>query len=217
MDAVRPYDALLCDCDGVIRRWDAKISRDVEQAYSLPSGVLMHAAFERERPMPVLRGEITDAEWRSATIVGLADTCGPEEAAAAVQQWQDYRGAVDVEALALVQEIRANDIAVVLVTNQSDRLDSDLLALGLSDAFDAVVNSSTIGYVKPEPEILWHAAAVAGCPPERCVFVDDTLANVESARALGMVALHYDGVHVLRAAAAQVVRPGRVDGASRVD
>jgi putative hydrolase of the HAD superfamily len=59
------------------------------------------------------------------------------------------------------------------------------------------VNSSRIGAVKPDPQIYLYAAEVASAKPERCLFVDDTPANVAGAEAVGMTALLYAGTGTL--------------------
>jgi epoxide hydrolase-like predicted phosphatase len=56
----------------------------------------------------------------------------------------------------------------------------------LGRMFDAVIRSDEVGLRKPEPDIYRLAAARLDLRPEDCVFVDDLLANVEGARAVGM-------------------------------
>jgi len=50
--------------------------------------------------------------------------------------------------------------------------------------------SSEIGKRKPEPEAFRTVAAAMGVPVARIVFFDDSLENVEGARAIGMHAVH---------------------------
>lgn len=61
----------------------------------------------------------------------------------------------------------------------------------LAALFDAVTISGEVGLRKPAPEIYAIAAQRLGCPPERCVFVDDIPANLEPAAALGMSTVHH--------------------------
>ena len=56
--------------------------------------------------------------------------------------------------------------------------------------FHTVFVSSELGKRKPEPEAFREVAAAMGVPLPRIVFFDDTLENVEEARALGMPAVH---------------------------
>ncbi|MGP4019808.1 HAD-IA family hydrolase [Saccharopolyspora sp. 5N708] len=72
-----------------------------------------------------------------------------------------------------------------------------------------VVNSARVGTAKPDPHIYRVAAARAGAPAARCLFVDDTLQNVEAARGLGMQALHHQNPTQLREALAPVLAEAR--------
>ena len=69
---------------------------------------------------------------------------------------------------------------------------------GLAGHVDAIVNSARLKAAKPDPAIYLAAAELAGVPPERCLFVDDSAANTDAARALGMTAHHFTGVPGLR-------------------
>src|SRR5829696_200252 len=48
-----------------------------------------------------------------------------------------------------------------------------------------------------DPRILVHAAGVAGAPVERRLFVDDSAADVDAARRLGMRAALFTGIETL--------------------
>ncbi|WP_404829404.1 HAD-IA family hydrolase [Streptomyces albicerus] len=63
--------------------------------------------------------------------------------------------------------------------------------MGLTDLADHVVSSARVGVVKPDRRIFEIAVERAGAPAGRCLFVDDTLENVEAAVALGMRGVHY--------------------------
>jgi len=52
--------------------------------------------------------------------------------------------------------------------------------------FEHVVESSKLGWRKPDPRIYRHACALIGVPAERCVYLDDLGVNLKPARALGM-------------------------------
>ncbi len=99
----------------------------------------------------------------------------------------------------LVRDARRPAYRCALATNATDRLDADLAAFGLADAFDAVVNSSVVGVAKPSPEFFAAACAALGTPPERCLLVDDSAATfVAGARAAGLTAHRYAGPADLR-------------------
>jgi putative hydrolase of the HAD superfamily len=52
--------------------------------------------------------------------------------------------------------------------------------------FEHVVESSKVGFRKPDPRIYQHACDLLGVPPERCIYLDDLGINLKPARALGM-------------------------------
>lgn len=193
MSPARPFDALLCDLDGVLRIWDPLSALRIERRHRLRIGSLTKAAFAAERLLPAVLGEVSDDEWRRSVAVALVGEYGVERAAGAVADWSAPIGRVDEAALALVRRAREAGIATVVVCNATTRLDQDLAALGLDVAVDAVVNSSRIGAVKPDPEIYLYAAEAATSKPERCLFVDDLPANVAGAEAVGMAGLLYAG------------------------
>lgn len=60
--------------------------------------------------------------------------------------------------------------------------------------FDSFLLSSDLRLVKPEPAIFAACVEAAGTEPGRCLLVDDTLINVEAARAAGMHSIHFTSV-----------------------
>ena len=52
--------------------------------------------------------------------------------------------------------------------------------------FERIFLSSSIGMRKPEARAFQHVAAEMGCAPEEILFFDDSPANVEGARAVGL-------------------------------
>jgi putative hydrolase of the HAD superfamily len=59
------------------------------------------------------------------------------------------------------------------------------------DRFHAHVVSHQVGRRKPDPGIFDHALAVAGCPPQKCLLIDDMPGNVEAARQRGWQGIVY--------------------------
>jgi putative hydrolase of the HAD superfamily len=57
--------------------------------------------------------------------------------------------------------------------------------------FDALVLSHEIGHRKPGAGFFAHCQQLAGCAPEKCLFIDDLPANVAGATALGWQAIVY--------------------------
>lgn len=193
------FDAVLCDLDGVVRHWDAQPMEDLDRAWGLPEGTLARAAFRPERLEPAITGAVSDERFLALVSEDLADACGStSRARELVEVWSQPIGRVDTEVLGLLTAARRK-VPVVLVSNATTRLERDLAALGLADAFDVVVNTARIGWCKPDPRVYEFAAEQAGAAAQRCLFVDDTLPNVEAARELGMHGLHFTHADQLRA------------------
>ncbi|WP_405897561.1 HAD-IA family hydrolase [Streptomyces sp. NBC_00727] len=200
----RLYDAVLCDIDGVIRHWPT--ASDIETSHGLPTGSLAATAFAPARLHPAVTGRITDEQWRSAVAADLTAICGSADRAhAAVTDWSNLVPRVDHEVVSLLTHARTV-ATVVLVSNATTRLEWDLARQGLDDLADAVVNTSRIGFMKPDPRVYAMAAAKADAPLHRCLFIDDTAANVTAARKAGMTALHYRQIADLRNALAPLLR-----------
>ncbi len=65
--------------------------------------------------------------------------------------------------------------------------------MGLGQCFDASFPSHLIGCLKPDREAFEFVIRALGCAPDRILFLDDNLLNVEGARAAGIVAYRTQG------------------------
>jgi putative hydrolase of the HAD superfamily len=72
-------------------------------------------------------------------------------------------------------------------TNNLGRRASEIQAV--MDIFDFVVESSKIGYRKPDPHFYEFACEIAEVAPEQVVFLDDLGINLKPARAMGMTTI----------------------------
>jgi putative hydrolase of the HAD superfamily len=187
-----PFDAVLCDLDGVLRHFDHAVQSEIEARYGLP---LMRTAFDPAFIGPATIGLITEEEWAESVAVALG---GDERARLAVAEFIAVPFTVDEDVKALLAKAQERG-PVVLVTNATDTLDEHLDRAGLTHFADAVVSSAQVGVAKPDQRIYEIAAELAGAAPERCLFVDDRLENVEAARTLGMTGVHYRTVADLTA------------------
>jgi putative hydrolase of the HAD superfamily len=186
-----PARALLIDFDGVLRRWDPAPMIAVELKYGLKPAALLETAMAWEVYRPAMAGEVTHEEWMRA--VGERLPLPASDAAAAIAEWQAYRGEVDPEALAFVREVRAAGRKVGLATNATDLLPSDLEALGLTGELDIVINSWDLKVHKPAPEYFQRACELIGEQPKHVLFVDDDDRAVRAARAAQLSAYRWTG------------------------
>ncbi|MEU8171872.1 HAD-IA family hydrolase [Microbispora hainanensis] len=189
--AVRAFDAVLCDFDGVLKFVDVGRQVEIERAYGVEPGTVARVTGESALALPALTGLVTREEWLESAVPVLAGLVGSAARAGALTaEWVAARTWADEEVVALLARARAR-VPVVLVSNATSELAAHLRELELHDAFDHVVSSYDVGVAKPDPRIFEIAAGHAGAPMERCLFVDDRPENVEAASALGMTALLY--------------------------
>jgi len=59
------------------------------------------------------------------------------------------------------------------------------------DLLDGIVLSGAVGYNKPEPEIYQIMLDKIGRPAQECLFIDDSLANVQQAQKMGFQTIHF--------------------------
>lgn len=83
---------------------------------------------------------------------------------------------------------------VGILTNITESLVEGLLANGtLPDLeYDAIIDSSKVGHIKPELEIYQIAIEQSGVSANEILFVDDSRANLSAAESLGMQVLWFD-------------------------
>ncbi|GAA1364064.1 HAD family hydrolase [Streptomyces beijiangensis] len=185
-----PFDALLCDFDGVIRFYDTSEVTRLERAAGLPDGTTGTIAFAPERDGLFLLGKMDHAEWVRSTEDALTEVTSAPRAKELAAAFGTAPFRTDPEILALLARVRQH-VPLVLVTNATTDLEADLTRLGLDGFVDHVVSSARIGVAKPETRFYEIAAARVQVPYDRCLFVDDSEENVKAATALGMTAVHY--------------------------
>lgn len=188
----KPFDAVLCDLDNVIRFYDLTRLAALEQAAGLAKGTTTGVAYAPEIDLPLLLGKISKEEWVDAIVLGLAGEVSEPQARELGTALAEAPFWADEVVVTMLRRMREH-MPLVLVTNATLELESDLISLGLSDLADHVVSSARVGVVKPDREIYEIAAKRAETDIERCLFIDDRLENIEAAVALGMTGVHYRG------------------------
>jgi N-acetyl-D-muramate 6-phosphate phosphatase len=74
-----------------------------------------------------------------------------------------------------------------IVTNKPGWLTEPLLAaLGIAEWAGTVISGDTLPHAKPHPMPLLHAARELGVPPASCIYVGDSVLDIQAGRAAGM-------------------------------
>ncbi|WP_150460774.1 HAD family hydrolase [Nesterenkonia ebinurensis] len=193
--------AVVFDFDGVIRRFDAQFTPDLERRYGLPEDSIQGAAFAEPLITELTTGRIPRREW----IRRIGAQIGTPEAAA---EWAHPPTAADQELLMLADELRAQGLITAVLTNGTDEVREEAAQLGALEHFDAFFNSAEIGWIKPDPRVFQYVMDQLGLRGSEIFFTDDSPNKLTGARQVGMHAHHYSSVTALRAALREVSRAG---------
>jgi putative hydrolase of the HAD superfamily len=198
-------DALLLDLGGVVYLPDPnRIQRALAVVNTVPDPSQLHraqfhgiAALEHDQPVLGHHGDGTSSwhpYWRMyARVCGVAED--KLDAAAGSLGDEMGRGGAWTEeifgAREALRSIAASGIAIVIVSNADGTVEAQLRAHGICQvgggagaSVTAVLDSSVVGFSKPDPAIFRLALEAAGVPPERALMVGDTpAADVAGARA----------------------------------
>jgi putative hydrolase of the HAD superfamily len=129
----------------------------------------------------------------------IGDGVAPDAAIEAVLDWSQDLGRVDPEVADVVAGLRAAGRQVALVVNATDRLELDLVVLGLDAAVDTIVSSARTGIALPDAAMYEIASGILAVPVPRCAYVGPRAELVAGAERIGMTGHLYDGVAGLRA------------------
>ena len=190
--------AMLWDADGVLQGlpagWEASMRPAVGHLVDDVEGFLAEA-FAAEKA--TLTGQ---ARWVDVLrdLMRRWDIEDAYEDALAV--WLTIEPVV--ESRELLEKVRASGVPCYLATNQDIRRGTFMHEnLGYADILDGAFYSYELGLAKPDPAYFEEIARRLDLPAGDVLFVDDNVANVESARSVGMRAEKWhldDGVDALR-------------------
>ncbi len=181
--------AVVFDVGGVLLRTEDRAPRtELEQRLGLAPGTIEAEIINGERGHAAQRGEGTLAElWAWAgQRYGLSTN-------ATAQMQRDYWGGDRLHA-ALIDYVRTlrPRYQTAIISNAFDDLTALLTEThAIADAFDVIVGSAYEGMMKPDAEIYERTLSRLGRAPAEAVFIDDSMANIEGARTVGMHAIHY--------------------------
>jgi 2-haloacid dehalogenase len=108
------------------------------------------------------------------------------------ERWVETLGGPIEENVALLRRLKAAGRPVYALSNFATvKFAITRQIFDFLNEFDDAVISGHVGVVKPDRRIFDILFERVGRPPEQLVFVDDSLKNIEAARALGMPAIHF--------------------------
>ncbi|MBY6154770.1 HAD family phosphatase [Vannielia litorea] len=184
--------AIAWDFDGVLNRcvengrflWAENFERDTGQSL---------AGFQRavfgESFCEVIEGR----EDLADRVRGWCEAVGHAPGAEAlIDYWFKRDDNPDEEMQVLLARLKADGLAQVIATNNEARRAAYIREqTDWMLRVDGLFCSGELGVGKPEAGFFEAVSEALSVPPAECLFVDDTLANVQAAGALGWQAFHF--------------------------
>jgi putative hydrolase of the HAD superfamily len=119
-----------------------------------------------------------------------------EQIADWMERWTDYLLPYP-ENVRLVLRLKERGFKTYVLSNINEDALQALKARGLFDLFDGGIYSCKEKLIKPDQKIYEKLLDVYDLKAERCLFIDDSQANIQAAKKAGMQALHLDGIEKL--------------------
>ena len=138
------------------------------------------------------RGEITPQQFADGVIEELKIDLTPPEFLARFVEWAREPSPA---AIALLESLK-HDYRIAALSNANE-LHTPLHRQRFGRVIDSFYFSDEIGHVKPERAIYDHVINDLGVSPNRIAFFDDTVINVDIAKAAGIIAFETDGISEL--------------------
>jgi putative hydrolase of the HAD superfamily len=159
-------------------------------------GRAMQAIAERDGRHPLFEletGRTTEAEFLDKVATALEPELGHRPQMHRFREIYFDALQPNEPMIALMREIKGSGRRMALLTNNVREWEPLWRTmLPVDEIFEFVVDSGFVGMRKPDPPIYeLTIARLSGVSAEQCLFVDDLLPNVETARAIGMSAVHF--------------------------
>ena len=198
MSAVAPIcpTTVVFDLGGVLVDWDPRY--------------LYRQLFDDPDEMESFLAEVTSADWNAhqdagrpwAEAIDVLATEHPERRElieAFHQRWPEMLAGEMPGTVDVLAELRSTDVRLLALSNWSAELFPiarerfDFLGW-----FEGILISGDVGVNKPDRRIFDHLAEQFGIEPEAALFIDDSAANVDAAKALGFRAIRFTDATALR-------------------
>ena len=182
---------VILDMGGVLLDFEPQITLDTFCKTEEQKQLIRKALFQSHFWEDADRGMIPDA----ALFDLVKQTVAPEHHDALQQccaHWDICMHPI-AGAREFCREIKAAGLGIYVLSNASDRFYAYFDKFLPLRFFDGAIVSSDIKMMKPDPEIFQYAMDRYGLRKEECLFVDDSMKNVEGAKSFGIHAHQFCG------------------------
>jgi epoxide hydrolase-like predicted phosphatase len=157
----------------------------------------MQRVSERDGEYPLFRlerGEVSERDFLEDLAWGLEPELGHRPTLHRFREIYFEALHPNEPMLDLMRELRDRGLRMAILTNNVREWEELWRSkLPLDEIFELIVDSAWVGMRKPDPAIylLTVERLDSELDPSDCLFVDDNELNVEAARELGMLAIHF--------------------------
>jgi 2-haloacid dehalogenase/putative hydrolase of the HAD superfamily len=102
------------------------------------------------------------------------------------RRWDEMFSGLIPETVSVIEDLHAGGVPLFALTNMpAEKADAIFAMSPVFGLFQDIVVSAVERVIKPDPRAFAIACERAGRTPDQMVFIDDSAANIEAARALG--------------------------------
>lgn len=182
-------EAVLFDLGNVLIRWEPEA----------PYRALIPDAEERKRFL----AEVCTLAWHAPSDMGrpwaemIAEKIAEyPQHEALIRAWRERFHEMVIGPIegtvALLEQMDAQDVPLFALTNwAADTFIEARPRFPFLDRFRHITVSGELKIMKPDPKIFLHSLEKIGLPAEKVLFIDDSAANIASAKALGFACHHF--------------------------
>jgi 2-haloacid dehalogenase len=200
--ADRTIDTVIFDVGNVLLRWDpdpliVRLAGDPETAEFVRTHVINHdwnLQLDGGKSWAEGCAEQAAAFPEHAELIHAFNACWEETLFGAIE------GTVDV-----LERLHAGNVPLYALTNfSSEKFRLTRPKHAFFDRFRDILVSGDENMVKPDPAIYRRLLDRNGLAAERCVFIDDSAANVVAAEGVGLATVHFTSPQALAADLAEM-------------
>ncbi len=154
-------------------------------------------SFPHEEHNKYEKGLISDHEWFLAYKESLPQPCCLKES----DFWRSWKILLgkETKVLNIMKKLKVN-YSIWLLSNTNPKHINDEIdkKYKFPKIVDGSIYSFDIGFRKPEKEIYIRAANIVDLNPEECLFIDDLSENIEAAKKVGFLGIHFKSYSQLK-------------------
>lgn len=137
------------------------------------------------------RGEFNEAEFYPLLLETFGKSKPAPQHSLLLAGSEDWL--IDENVVRLIEKLKEKNYTLAALSTTIDVHANWNRKRGVFDSFDEVILSHEVGVRKPDRRIYEITLARLGVMPHETVFIDDAVANVDAARAIGMHAIRFTG------------------------